>query len=438
MNNGDRHGTCRNTTTRGLILEAHGAAATPADGGLPWFISVDDHVLEPPDLWTDRVPAKFRDRVPHYERRRVGITRFVDGAYVTEKDDNGPETDVWVFGDIVKPIRRNIASVGYDREDMDLNPIDFATMRRGVWDPVARIADMDSNHVEASLCFPQMLRFCGQELSEVADRELGLLLIRAYNDWMHDTWCATDRRRLLPLQLVPLWDPQLAAAEIRRNAERGFHAVAFSENPHALGFGSIHSGVWEPFFLACAETDTTVCMHIGSSSRLEAVTPDAPPAVQISLTANNAMCSLTEYLFSGLLERHPRLQLAYAESQVGWIPYQLERADAVWEEHRAWNGVTMPEPPSYYYYRQVYGCFFRDFFGLRNLEKVGEDNVTFEVDYPHTDSTWPDTYDLATKMLSGLTPEQQYKVVRGNAIRMLHLDREDMGSGAAPVEQRRP
>jgi predicted TIM-barrel fold metal-dependent hydrolase len=391
---------------------------------MPWFISVDDHVIEPSNVWTDRLSARLKDRAPHYERRRVGKTRFNAGAFVTETDDSGVMTDVWVFEGVVKPIRRNIAAVGLDREEMDLNPISFDEMRRGCFDPMARLKDMDRNHVEASLCFPQMIRFCGQEFSETPDRELGLTCIQAYNDWMLEEWCAADRRRLIPLGIVPLWDADLAAAEIRRNAARGFRAVTFSENPWVLGFPSIHSGFWSPFFEACAETGTTVCMHIGSSSKMESVSPDSPPAVGISLSSSNAITSLMDYLFSGVLARWPSLRLAYAESQVGWMPYQLERADTVWREHRGWHGVladAMPEPPSFYYQRQIFGCFFRDYYGVKNLGEVGVENVTFEVDYPHTDSTWPRTEELAQDMFAGLTAEEIYKVSRGNAIRMLGL-----------------
>jgi predicted TIM-barrel fold metal-dependent hydrolase len=398
----------------------------PQADDLPWFISVDDHVVEPPTVWSDRLPAKYRDVGPRYARRRVGLTRWQQGAFVTDKDDNGAETDVWLFEDVVKPIRRNIAAAGLDRDEMDLNPISFDEMRKGCFDAEARLADMDLNHVGASLCFPQMSRFCGQEYSEAKDKDLGLACVKAYNDWMVDEWSATDRARLIPLIMVPLWDGELAAAEVRRNAERGVHAVTFSENPYVLGFPSIHSGAWEPFFRACAETGTTICMHIGSSSKMATVSPDAVPAVGASLSSANAVSSLMEFLFSGVLERYPTLLLAYSEGQVGWIPYQLERADAVWSEHRAWNGLKgeMKQPPSHYYYRQVYGCVFRDFFGLRNLADVGEDNVTFEVDYPHTDSTFPNTVALAREMFAGLTDEQRYKVCRGNAIRMLHLDQD--------------
>jgi predicted TIM-barrel fold metal-dependent hydrolase len=142
------------------------------------------------------------------------------------------------------------------------------------------------------------------------------------------------------------------------------------------------------------------------------------------LTFNNAMASLCDFLFSGILVRFPRLTLAYSEGQIGWIPYILERVDDVWERHRTWTGVrdTIPEPPSTYYRRQVYGCFFLDQHGLDSLDVVGIDNVTFETDYPHTDGTWPDSRQVAAQMMTGLDQETIAKVVRGNAIRMLGLD----------------
>jgi predicted TIM-barrel fold metal-dependent hydrolase len=136
------------------------------------------------------------------------------------------------------------------------------------------------------------------------------------------------------------------------------------------------------------------------------------------------MASMSDFLFSGVLVRFPDLKLAYSEGQIGWIPYILERVDTVWVEHRAWGGVRdlVPEPPSTYYFRQMFGCFFRDHHGIDSLDKVGVDNITFETDYPHTDSTWPDTFEIATKMFAGLDDDAVRKIVRGNAIRMLHLD----------------
>jgi predicted TIM-barrel fold metal-dependent hydrolase len=321
--------------------------------------------------------------------------------------------------------KRHVCAVGFSRDEMTMAPITYDEMRPGCYDRDSRVEDMKLNWVDGSLCFPTFPRFCGQTFTEAKDHDLGLACVKAYNDWMVDEWCADSDGVLIPLCIVPLWDAELAAAEVRRNAARGAHAVCFSEIPVHLGLPSIHSGFWEPFFEACAETETVVCMHIGSSSKMPATSIDAPAGVAVSLSFNNAMASLCDFLFSGILVRHPTLNLAYSEGQIGWLPYVLERADDAWETHRAWTRgpVDIPEPPSTYFRRQVYGCFFRDAHGLRSLDEIGVDRVTFETDYPHTDSTWPDTKKLAEESMAHLSDDDVYKIVRGNAIRMLHLDR---------------
>ena len=220
-----------------------------------------------------------------------------------------------------------------------------------------------------------------------------------------------------------LWDPEEAAKEVRRNADRGVRAVCFSEIPHHLGLPSIHTDHWDPFLRACEETGTVINMHIGSSSQMPATSPDAPATVQATLSFNNAMASMSDYLFSGVLIRYPGLKLAYSEGQIGWIPYILERADDVWETHSSWAQVDrLPEPPSTYYFRNMFGCFFKDNFGLKSLDSVGVDNITFETDYPHSDSTWPHTKKIAEEMFADISDEDCYKIIRGNAIRMFSLD----------------
>src|SRR3546814_5564111 len=120
-------------------------------------------------------------------------------------------------------------------------------MPPGCYDPKGGVDDMRLNHVEASLCFPSFPRFCGQTFTEAKDRELGEACIYAYNDWMVEEWCGDSDGALLPLTIVPLWDAELAAKEVRRNAERDVRAVCFSEIPPHLGLPSIHSGEWDPF-----------------------------------------------------------------------------------------------------------------------------------------------------------------------------------------------
>jgi predicted TIM-barrel fold metal-dependent hydrolase len=399
--------------------------STGTSAEIPMIVSVDDHVVEPPDLWQRWLPERFRDRAPRVERRGIAGMSFVGGTkYDIHYDDDAPKADCWIYEDLVVPHKRHVAAVGFERDDMTLSPITYDEMRPGCYDPKARVADMLANHVDVSLSFPTFPRFCGQTFLEADDRELAEACVYAYNDWMVDEWCGDSGGVLVPLIIIPLWDAELAAAEVRRNSARGVHAVCFSEIPPHLGLPSIHSGEWDPFFQACAETATVVCMHIGSSSRMPSTSSDAPPAVQATLSFGNAMSSLSDFLFSGVLVRYPELKLAYSEGQIGWLPYILERADDVWQEHRAWGGVaeTIPEPPSTYYYRQVFGCFFRDRHGLDSLDKVGVDNITFETDYPHTDSTWPDSKQVALELMGHLPPDIQYKIIRGNAIRMLSLD----------------
>ncbi len=391
---------------------------------IPMIISVDDHVVEPAHLWETWLPEKHRADAPYVERHGLGGLKYVGGTtYEYELTDDGPLCDIWFYEGKMYPHKRHVASVGFERDDMTLSPITYDEMRPGCYEPKARVDDMLMNHVEASLSFPTFPRFCGQTFAEARDKDLAMACVRAYNDWMVDEWCGDSDGALIPLCLIPLWDIEAAAAEIQRNAARGVRAVCFSEIPPKLGLPSIHTGQWDPFFAACQETRTVVCMHIGSSSQMPATSPDAPPAVAATLSFNNAMASLSDFLFSGVLVRYPTLTLAYSEGQIGWLPYMLERADDVWREHRAWGGVAdlVPEPPSTYYYRQVFGCFFRDRHGLDALEKVGVDNITFETDYPHTDSTWPNTLAVAEDLMGHLPQDAVDKICRGNAQRMLGL-----------------
>jgi len=398
---------------------------------LPKIISVDDHVLEPANVFTDRLPAKFKEVGPRVERHPVAEMTFVGGKFsykMGTTPEDGPMADWWVYEDNAIPQTRLSAAVGVPREEVTVTPITYDDMRPGCYDQKARLEDMDANWTEAQMCFPSMPRFCGQVFTEMKDRELGSACITAYNDWMVEEWCGGTGGRLIPLCVIPLWDADLAAAEVRRNAARGVRAVCFSEIPPFLGLPSIHSGYWNPLFEACNETSTVVNMHIGSSSKMPSTSPDAPPSVGSTMTFTNCMMSMVDFMMSGVLPKYPNLKLAYAEGQLGWIPYILERADKVWEHNRGWADTsdTVPEPPSTYYYKQIFACFFDDEHGLTPgvVEKVGIDNILFETDYPHSDSTWPHTKEVGTKLMGHLPNDVVRKLVRGNAIKLLGLDFE--------------
>jgi predicted TIM-barrel fold metal-dependent hydrolase len=399
------------------------------------IISVDDHLLEPPDLWLDRIPSRYADRIPHVERHFGYLQR--GGGTETWFDD--PEKanpasrwcDHWVYEDMRMPFRAGLAATGLPEEVQALNdsstPITFDEMRPGCYEQTARLADMDKNQVEASLCFPTMPRFAGQTFAERADKELGLLCLQAYNDFMIDTWCAgAGYGRLIPVTIVPLWDAQLAADEVLRCANKGSHAIAFSEVPPYLGLPSIHSGYWDPLFAACNETKTVISMHIGSGSRLITTSEDASIMVVACLQAQSAQAAFIDWLSSGVLARFEDIKIALSEGQVGWMPYLLERADDIWERGNEYDPdirKRIPDRPSSYMNR-VYGCLFNDLHGLESRDKIGMDQLMFETDYPHADSTFPDSQKTAARLteLARLTEHETWQLLRGNAIRCYDLE----------------
>ena len=387
---------------------------------IPRAVSLDDHVIEPPHLWQSWLPSRYRERGPRVVRDHTTV-EWINGNQIFRRGGDGPACDFWVFEDVAWSHQMLNASAGYDERDWWMGPISFEQMRPGCYEPKARLQDMDLNHIDASLCFPTYPRFCGQLFTEVADRALGLACIEAYNDWMVEEWCGDAGGRLIPLCIVPLWDAELAAAEVRRSAARGVRAVAFSELPGKLGLPTVHdpNGFWEPFFAACDETRTAVFMHIGSGSHWITSSPDAPPAVTATLVFQTSVMALTDWLFCGALERHPNLNICFAEGQIGWIPYVLERADNLWAKP-IWgtDGTRLPRPPSSYM-SQVYGCFYDDLAGLEARHRIGIDQITFETDYPHQDSTWPRTTAAIERFAPLLTDEELAKVLRGNALRLL-------------------
>ena len=246
---------------------------------------------------------------------------------------------------------------------------------------------------------------------------------RAYNDWMIDEWCGSSEGRLIPLCIVPLWDAELAAQEIYRVAEKGCRAVAWSELPAWLGRPGLHGDFWNPFFKACEETQTVICMHIGSGTKTVQTSPEAPTVVTANLIVCNSAASMIDWIFSGKFEEFPNLKLLYAESQIGWIPYFVERADDTWKTHQWAQGEKrIPKPPSHYYKKHVYSCFFKDTVGIDLLERIGEDNVLFETDYPHQDGTFPNTLAIAEDLFGHLEQETIDKIARKNAIKLFGLN----------------
>lgn len=371
------------------------------------IISVDDHVVEPPTLWTERIPDKYADVRPRVERIEWPSTRHPGTTVLA---------DVWRYEDVQVPIPVGSASAGMSPSEFDMESITFDVMRPGCYDVAARLADMDSQGVAAAVCFPNMfVRFCGQRFLSAKDKDLALLCLRAYNDWLFEEWTGPSGGRLVAANIVPLWDVDLAIAEMQRCAARGSTTVSFSEIPARLKLPSVHCGYWEPFFAACAEAGIVLSMHIGSSSQTGFSSADAPLGVLVANHFANSALSLSDFLTAGIFERHPGLRVAYSEGQAGWAPFLLARLDSFWHSGSAAGGFTLSQPPSAFIRDHVWFCIFDDQEVLAHLDVIPPEQLLFETDYPHPDGSFPNTQAAARRQTESLSSDDRDKVLWANA-----------------------
>ncbi len=371
------------------------------------LVSTDDHVVEPPDMFAGRIPAKYADRAP----RVIG-------------DSNGNFN--WMFDGQAAPSLTTSATVGRADGEHD-EPSSYDDVRPGVYNIHERVKDMNVNGVLGSLCFPSFPRFAGQlfQRSAAKDADLALTVLQAYNDWHIEDWCGTYPGRFIPCAVTPLWDPTAMGAEVRRVNAMGCHAVTFSMNPYLLGLPSLHDPHWDPFWAACDETETIVCMHTGSNSSMIQTSPDAPHLVMTTCAGINIYPTAADLVWSEVLRKFPRIMFALSEGEIGWVPHFLERADYVYEHHISWrpDHPFYGELPSDRFKRRIVTCFIDDPHGVRSLDVMNVDNVTWECDYPHPDSNWPRSPEVTWESLQHVPDEDTInKVTHLNAMRIFRFD----------------
>lgn len=366
-------------------------------------ISVDDHLVEPPDMFEGRLPRRLQDGAP----------------FVRDCEGGGQE---WVFdGQVFKQLGLN-AVVGHrKKEDWTFEPTRFDEMRRGCWDIHARVRDMDINGVWASVNFPSMITgFCGTVFSRCSDPELGLAVTKAWNDWFFEAWYGPYPERSVPMGITWLADPVVGAEEIRRNAARGFTAVTLPEQPHRIGYPSLHSGYWDPILRACEETDTAVCIHVASSGPATGTASDAPsPALGATLFQALAFTACADWLWSGVAARLPGLKVVMSEGGIGWVPMLMDRLEFMLDQsghgREQW---TSDLSPTEILQRNFWFCTIDDPSTLPLRHRIGVDRIMVEVDYPHADSTWPDTQDFLTRRMAGIPDDEIRMMTHLNAARL--------------------
>lgn len=397
------------------------------------IVSVDDHLIEHPRVFTDRLPQKFLDvgpRIVEDEQRR----------------------HVWHLEDDVFPYIGLNAVAGKTPEEFGMEPLRFDDMIPGCYDPVARVKDMDVDGVRAACCFPSFPGFGGRVFLRAKDKELGLACVRAWNDFSIDEWSAAAPGRFVPLAILPLWDIDLAVTELQRVAAKGARTVSFPDSPVPLGLPSFHHDHWGPLWDVFEDTGIPVSLHFGSgsfvpgfsfsaaalapnaaggayqqiSTRRNAGEPakdDVPPAVSFVVYATNLMWSTTDLLLSGQLQKHPGLKFMLSEGGIGWIPYIAERADWVWGRHRHYQPIDFDTRPSELLRKHFWGCYIDDRFGLKNRHEIGVDRICVEVDYPHSDSMWPNSRKVIAETLLDVPDDEAHRIVELNAREVFNFPR---------------
>ncbi|MBX7434201.1 amidohydrolase [Mycobacterium sp. Y57] len=369
------------------------------------LISVDDHIIEPPDMFRNHLPKKYLHDAPR-------LVHNPDGA------------DVWQFRDTVIPNVALNAVAGRPKEEYGLEPTGLDEIRRGCYDVDERVKDMNAGGILASMNFPSFPGFAAR-LFATEDRDFSLALVQAYNDWHIDEWCGAYPGRFIPMALPVIWDAELCAAEVRRVSEKGVHSLTFSENPAAMGYPSFHDDYWTPLWKALVDTGTVLSVHIGSSGRLAVPSPNSPADVMITLQPMNIVQAAADLLWSKPIKDYPDLKIALSEGGTGWIPYFLERADRTYETHSGWTHQDFRgKLPSEVFREHFLTCFISDDMGIKMRNEIGIDNICWEADYPHSDSLWPGApealHDVLTK--NDVPDDEVDKITHLNAMRWYSFD----------------
>jgi len=357
-------------------------------------ISVDDHLVEPPDMFEGRLPSSLQPRAPRIVE--------VDGKQIWEFD-----------GGLYTQVGMN-ALAGRRLETVKLEPFRFEHMRRGCFDIDARIHDMDLNGVWASLNFPSMITgFCGRVFSQCSDPVLGLAVTKAWNDWLFEEWYSPYPTRIIPLGITFLTDPEAGAAEIYRNAERGFRSVTLPERPHRLGLPSLFLDYWEPIIRACAETDTVISLHVASSGMADH--PEGCPNLQVGATlfGQLSLTACAEWLWSGWPLRYPNLKIAMSEGGIGWVAMLIDRLNNIID--RSGYGLGWDIRPADVLRRNFWFCTIDDPSTIQTRYTIGVDRIMVEVDYPHGDGTWPDTQSVIEQCWGHIPPTELRQMCSENA-----------------------
>ena len=370
-------------------------------------LSVDDHLVEPPHMFEGRLPSRLQGLAPR-------IVESPDGS------------QAWVWEQSVYPQVALCAVVGRPKERWGWEATRFDDTRAGCYDVKERIRDMDIDGIQAQVNFPSFMPGLGGSnfTLHTKNAELGQACVRAWNDWFFEEWYAPHPDRFIPSGLVWIGDPEIAAAEVRRNAVRGFRSISFPCSPSQQGFPTLRSGHWDPLLRACEETETVINLHVGSDD-WSASPPGASLEVGAICFPLAAYRTAADWLWSGAPVRFPGLKIAMSEGGIAWVPMLMDRLAYVLDHSAAmpedqWRNAAIH--PVEVLQRNFHFCAIEFGSGMELRDRIGTDRIMVESDYPHADSSWPNTQETLRDALRDVPPDDVRKITWANAARLYRFD----------------
>jgi predicted TIM-barrel fold metal-dependent hydrolase len=368
------------------------------------IIDSDTHITEPPGVWVDRVPAKYREHVPHVVRSDEG-------------------KDVWLLDGKQIYTAGMTAMAGWTAGAFPNGPPTFEDMHPGAHDATARLKVMDDRGIWAQVIYPNVAGFGMQKFLDINDDALKLICVQAYNDFLRD-WASVDPRRFILNISLPFWDVQAAVQEVERCAPLGHRAILFTGEPSRFGLPVLGDKHWDPLWSVAQETGLPIQFHIGSGDMTSKFTPERVAAHGTAATYALSSVELflkngtqvADLLLSGVLPRFPGLNFVSVESGIGWIPFVLEAVDHHYLSARKNRTCEWDMLPSQYFERQVYATFwFETVAPRRLLNDIPIGNLLFETDFPHPTCLFDDIDERIHASLGGLDAAQRHQLLWGNA-----------------------
>lgn len=366
------------------------------------LISADSHVLEPPHLWREYMPAKFHDKIP----------RVVS---------DGEGGEAWQFAPDIPPAPIGIyASAGRQHEEVRWTGVTFAAANQGNFRGEPRLQEQDVDGVDAEVLYGSA-RMMSHFFSD-PDPEFQLAGVQAYNNWLSQEIMKVDPTRLIGMAAMPALNTKAAIAEMERCAKLGFRGVWLNTFPSV---GEKISEDDDPFWEAAQAMGLPVHFHVRVMRKVNKPKPKGKRGDDLTGLANvgaaDFITDMPEIISSGVHDRFPNLTWVAVETGSGWVPYILEQLDDRWWRNRHWLPIKLKHEPSEYYRRNWLTSFMIDNYAVQNRDVLGVENLLWSTDYPHHGCDWPETRRTVDTMFRDVPADQRYKMCAGNAIRLYKL-----------------